>query len=266
MNASGPKHHDPAGLVVDDLTLSAWLDEELDAAEARRVQAAVDAQPELQRRLARMMVNERRLREHYTDMARSRPVPEAMQALLLEDEVPTRPWFLRLTDWSIRALPRPVLATAAIALALVVGVQLGNLNDDQLGSPDAFHSMTEIDVDHAWFELLESSPSGQSLLLDDARIGQVALSYRDLDGRWCRQFDVRSPAEGSALAAVACRSESAWQIGLAQTVPLRQHSRDVFRAASGESTPALDAFIMERMDGDLLLGNAESDLIDQGWR
>jgi hypothetical protein len=266
MKATGPKNHDPAGLEVDDHTLSAWLDEELESTEARQVQAAVDVQPELQTRLARMMVNDRRLREHYSEMARSRPVPEAMEALLLDDEASPRPWFLRLSDWSVRALPRPALATAAAALALVVGIQLGNLDDDQLGSPDSVLAMTEVDADHAWFELLESSPSGESRSLADGEVGQVALSYRDLDGRWCRQFDVRSLAEGSALAAVACRSEGIWQIGLAQAIPLRQQNREVFHAASGEATPALDEFIMNRMDGDLLLGSAESDVIDQGWR
>ncbi|AKS41118.1 anti-sigma factor family protein [Wenzhouxiangella marina] len=254
---------DPTRFSIDDVTLSAWLDEELDASEARQVQAAVDAQPELQQRVARMMVNERRLREHYTDMAQARPMPEALTALLMDDEPAPRPWFLRLTDWSLRTLPRPALATAALALALVVGIQLGEQGDSTPAL--SLQELAQVDPGHAWFELLESAPAGQTVSLDGAQRGQVALSYRDADGDWCRQFEIQSPAEGSALAAVACRAAGRWQIGLAQPVPLRQQDEDVFRAASGDQAPAIDAYIMEHLAGDLLLGADETEVIEQGW-
>jgi len=265
MKAPGPEQYDPKHLVIDDLTLSAWLDEELDSAEARRVQSAVDAQPELQQRLARLLVNERRLREHFTEMAETRPMTEAMRALLVADEAPSRPWFLRLTDWTIHRLPRPALATTALALALVVGLQLGSRSPEGITGPDSLKLMTQLGPDHPWFELLESSITGETLPLSDSQTGRVALTYRDLDGHWCRQFSVQSPSEGSAMAAVACRDAGRWGISLAQPMPVRQQGDGLFRAASG-GTAALDSHIMESMVGDVLMPADENEMIKQGWQ
>jgi len=265
MNASGSNNEQVSKLVIDDLMLSAWLDEELDPVEARQVQSAVDAQPELQQRLARLLVNERRLREHYTGMAESRPMPEAMRVLLANDEAPSKPWFLRLTDWTIRSLPRPALITTALALALVVGLQIGSQTQQAPAGLNSLQSLTQIGADHPWFELLESSPSGELQPLSDAQTGQVALTYRDLDGHWCRQFSVQSPGEGSAMAAVACREAGRWRIGLAQSVPVRQQSDGYFRAASAGAV-AIDSHIMESIAGDVLMPADEKEMIDLGWQ
>ncbi|MEE4331538.1 MAG: hypothetical protein V2J10_11765 [Wenzhouxiangella sp.] len=265
MKGSDATRQDPKRLEVDDLTLSAWLDEELDVAEARRVQAAVDAQPGLQQRLARLLVNERRLREHYAAMADARPVPAPMRALLTADDAPARPWLLRLSDWTAQILPRPVMAAGALALALVVGIQLGGDGMDELAVPGPSQVMTPIGPDHDWFGLLESAPSGETLELVDSQSGQVALSYQDVGGRWCRQFTVQSPAERSAMAAVACRDGEEWKIDLAQAIPFRPQNDGFFRAASSGEAAAIDAHIMEQLSGDVLMRAAESELIEQSW-
>jgi hypothetical protein len=264
MKGSDATRQDPDHIVIDDLTLSAWLDEELDIAEARRVQAAVDAQPGLQQRLARLLVNERRLREHYTAMAEARPVPAPLRALLAGDDGPSRPRLLRLTDWTVQILPRPVMAAGALALGLVVGIQFGDDGVDELAVSGPSQVMTPIGPDHDWFEMLESAPSGESVALANSRTGQVALSYRDVDGHWCRQFAIQTPAEGSAMAAVACRDGGRWAIELAQSVAYRRQDDALFRAAGGEA-PVLDTYIMERMVGDVLMRDAESTAIEQAW-
>ncbi len=250
---------------IDDLTLSAWLDDELDAAQSKAVQSALEAQPDLQQRLARLVVNDRRLREHYEEMARQRPVPEALQALLGDNQAARRPWFLRLSDWTVQNLPRPALATAALALALLVGVQFGEQRLVQGVSASPLEALTSINQDHAWFELLERTPAGQTLSFSNTQSGQVDFSFRDEDENWCRQFEVRAQAAGEALVAVACRRSNQWQRGVAQIVRLSTPQPDVYRAASGDEAAAVDTFIMSRLSGGLVLGEEEAAFIEQRW-
>jgi len=266
MTDSNVSRNDPKKDEIDELMLSAWLDEELDATEARRVQAAVDAQPALQQQVGRLLVNERRLREHYSAMVENRPVPAPLRALLAVDDAPSRPWFLRLSDWTVQVLPRPVMATGALALALVVGIQLGHDDVDELAAPGSSQVMTAIGPDHEWFELLESASAGERIALAGSATGRVALSYRDVDGHWCRQFEIQVPTEGSAMAAVACRMSGRWAVELAQSVPFRRQGEDLFRAASGAEAPVVDSYIMERMVGDVLMRDAERSRIEQAWQ
>jgi hypothetical protein len=265
MTSTGPNSVEAGQIVIDDLTLSAWFDDELEPAEAERVQAAIDAQPQLQQQLARLLVNERRLREHYSAMAASQPLSDGLRDLLSEDPAAPRPWWLRLSDWRLPSLPRPALATAALAMALIVGVQLGGgpSGDVPEGLP-SLEQMTQIDSSHPWFSLLESTPSGENIGLQGSQTGEVALSYRGAEGHWCRQFRVSSPVEGQALGAVACRDGGQWRIGLAQAIPLGREDDGLYRAASGDLS-VIDTHILASMDGDVLMPSTESDLIQQGW-
>jgi len=251
-------------LVVDDLILSAWFDNELEPADAQDVQAAIDAQPALQQRLARMLINDRRLREHYSGMAGSQPLPEGLRELLSDEPDAARPWFLRLSDWTQPWLPRPALITAALALAVVVGVQIGDQASTAPAGSGALSPIAQIDAGHPWFDLLESTSSGETRILTQGQTGQVMLSYRNGDDQWCRQFAVQSPRESQAVAAVACRAKGQWSPVLVQPQPLQNAADDLYRAASGGNA-AIDGYIMGSMVGDVLLPTAERDLIEEDW-
>jgi ABC-type cobalt transport system substrate-binding protein len=252
-------------MVIDDMTLSAWFDDELDPAEAGSVQAAIDAQPPLQQRLARMLVNDRRLREHYSEMAASQPLPEGLRELLIDEQDSSRPWFLRFSDWTLRSLPRPALVTAAMALALVIGVQIGDQASTAPAGLGALSPIAQIDSDHPWFDLLDSTPSGETRSMAQGQAGQVMLSYRNGDGQWCRQFSVQSPRENQAVGAVACRAMGQWSLGLVQPQPLQSGGDGLYRAASGGNA-AIDGYIMGSMVGDVLMPSAERDLIEGSWQ
>jgi hypothetical protein len=42
-------------------------------------------------------------------------------------------------------------------------------------------------------------------------------------------------------------------------------STEVYRAAGSDEASAIDAYIMEHMSGELLLGEGEAELIGRGW-
>jgi anti-sigma factor RsiW len=261
-------------VVIDDSMLSAWLDDALDDDRRRMVQDALSEQPDMQQRLARLMLNERRVRDHFNAMLRDNPAPESMLALLdtsvseapaaVASRAPTRgsarpDW----SEWIQYILPRPALAASAMAVVLAIGIVLGR--QAGIDSPPAGLSTAAIEAGHEWFELLDATESGQVLALDNGQTGTVALTYRDVSGAWCRQFEVRDPARAMASAAIACRQQDSWRVELVQRVRLTGASDEYYQVASNQDLSALDTFISKGIDGDALAGAAELELIQSRW-
>jgi len=261
-------------LLIDDDMLSAWLDDALDEARRRTVQDALHEQPEMQQRLGRLVLNERRVREHFSAMTRDNPPPESMLALLdtsasdarapaSSREPEPRSWHLVLNEWVLSVLPRPALAAGAMSVMLAIGVLLGWQADTD--SPGVGLPSAAIDAGHEWFALLESTASGEVLSLGNGQTGQVALTWRDKSGSWCRQFEVRDAGLATASAAIACRQQGHWRVDLAQRLHLPETGAEYYQAASNRDLSAIDTFINNGIDGNALVGPAELDLIQNHW-
>ncbi|RMF14244.1 MAG: hypothetical protein D6757_06625, partial [Alphaproteobacteria bacterium] len=119
--------------------LSAYLDDELDAEDRRRVEAALASSPGLRSELEELRAADEALRHAMDAAFAERPIPEALAALLSEgtsagrdrqrQAAPARLLHRWLAVWSrpaagAMAMARPALAVAAL---LLIGVAVGVL-------------------------------------------------------------------------------------------------------------------------------------------
>lgn len=266
---------------IDDAALSAWLDNALDAVSMARISAALQQQPELQQRLTAMMCNERKLRQHYTQMAQQ-PVPTALQALLQPNSsaqaspaaAPVKSaakqrkmaWQQRLRNWLDGLLPRPVLAAAGLLAALGLGMLLGEQYLQRGSASGLSVPLANVALDQPLHTLLESAAAGVQQQLDTHTDAVVDLTFRNKSGEFCRQFRIQDTQAGRGSLAVACRQQQGWQMQLAQSSQAALLPDATYRAASGPDTGLIDAFIMEQSNGDIMIGDAEQRLLDNGWR
>ncbi|MBC9247946.1 hypothetical protein H4P12_14800 [Paracoccus sp. 11-3] len=182
---------------IDDQTLMALADGELDAATAAKVTATVNADPALQARLR--MFTETRTRLQADIPA---PQPTAKDADLAAMIRATQ----AASDTAAKAPPppaqpaninrRPLMAIAAALALAVVG-----LGWWQNGEP------AQSGFGAGQLAALESLPSGQTQRLEDGRDLTMVASYQNGDGEFCREYETFGEA---AQIVVACRGSDGW--------------------------------------------------------
>lgn len=183
---------------IDDETLMALADGELDQAAAARVSAAIADDPEAQARLRRFTETRARLRA----------LTAETQAALSDDALIGRiraaslaPQAASVVATSARAPANtnraPLVALAAALAAAVIGIGWWQMGSGPAGLPQAE------------FAALDRLPSGEAVTLDDGRELTVIASYRTAAGDFCREYET---VQGTALTVgVACRQDGAWQ-------------------------------------------------------
>lgn len=225
----------------------AWLDGELEPAEAAEMEARVAADPELKELAEQHRALKSTLRGAFDPIANS-PVPEHLQAALhpAADVID----FGVARERRARRIPS-IPQWTALAATLAVGVVAGTLIPQSGNAPVAVESgkiyATSI-LGHALDTELASAPAG------DVRIG---LTFRDRSGAICRSF---SESQSSGL---ACRSGGRWQLRGLFAAPEGQSSD--YRMAAGMD-PNLAALVGSAMVGEPLDGAAEKAAKDKGWR
>ena len=227
----------------DDEKFFAWLDGELDPAEAAEMQARVAADPKLTELAEQHRAFGGRLKGAFDSVAEA-PVPEHLTAAL-------RPRGQVLDFASAkRARSMPPLAQwAAMAATLAVGVFIGTRVPE--GTPVEVQGgklYAAAALNEALDTELASAPTG------DVRI---ALTYRNQAGEICRSFT--APA-GSG---VACRNGGRWQMKGLFAAPEGQGSD--YRMAAGMD-PNLAALIDSTMTGAPFDEAAEKAAREKGWR
>ncbi len=234
---------------MNDEQFFAWLDSELDGAEAAAVAAEVAADPDLQRKAAAHRGLSAQLRGAFAPIA-SAPIPGAIL------ESTGHATIVDLTAARERKAARfrlPAMAQwAAMAATLVLGLVTGSMLDG--GSPTPVRSesgylLASAGLQDALDTRLASAPTATG-----PRIG---LTFRDQAGSICRSFS-DGPAQG-----LACRAGSDWQI------------RGLFKGANGPTgeyrmaagaDPALAALIDSTMSGEPFDADAERKARKVGWR
>jgi len=267
---------------IDDAALSAWLDGALDAEAMAQIADALEQRPELQQRITAMLCNDRKLQQHYAQMALP-PAPAALQALLQADSR-TQPHFDaeqaghvdgRQSTWHERLfsslhglLPRPMWAATAMLMALGVGLIVGQ----NTGRSDAATNMQSklvmsgFQQSHPLQDLLESATAGTYQQLDAHTSAVVDMTFQHSNGEYCRQFRVYDASLERGNIAVACRQQRAWELQLAQTSNMAPGTGAHYQPASGPETALIDRFIMDHQKGDVMAGEGERELIERRWR
>lgn len=233
---------------MTDEKFFAWLDGELDPAEAAQVEARVASDPELARLAEQHRAFAAKLRATF-DSVLEAPVPQSLQ------DAATRT--AEVVDLSARRDARaardraPVAQWAAIAATLVVGIMLGTLLDGTSNAPVKVRDnqvYAAAALDRALDHQLASAPQ------DGVRIG---MTFRDQSGRICRSF---TDPHSSGL---ACRAGEDWQVhGL---FPAAEGQSGDYRMAAGPD-PSLSALIDATIAGEPLDSAQERAAKARNWR
>lgn len=260
---------------LSDEVLMAYADGELSAATRRIVERRLAEDADARARLAAFEGSAEMARRALDAIARE-PVPASIVAAIRHDAVgpqPARPWhraWRRLRAWMERPAPLfgPVPAWApALALTLGLGVGIGYLaGPDTAVSPGVAVGPVAPRQDiHA---ALETTPSGRQVAVTGGTF-QAIVSFRDHDGRVCREFEVAGVSSPTALqVGLACRAPSAgWTVEFLTAGTARPSVDGMMHApASARVHDAVDAYIDSRLAGSPLTADQEATLIENGWR
>lgn len=240
----------------------AYVDGELDAVDAARVEQAMRDDVETESAVASARALRDRLRMAYAPVL-DEPVPARLLAAASagaespardsDNVVPLRPSSApTATPGRAWRLPHWV----ALAASLLVGVLMAPLL-----SPKRSPAM----LDSSGGALVAAGELARTLgtrVAADRAQGVVAvgLSFRDADGRYCRTFTLGGDA---AIAGLACRDDRAWQV-----VALGESRADAgdLRRATSALPPAILAEVDARLRGEPLDEAGERKARDAGWR
>jgi hypothetical protein len=229
--------------MTDEELFYAWLDGELQGAEAAKVAARVEADPFLKAKAEQHRALVAGLRGAFDPIiAQAVPLPRfgSVEVVDFGAKRAARRVAFGLPQW------------AAMAATLAIGIVTGQFVADRSASPVENRDgvlVAAASLDRALDVQLASAGSGGPV-----RVGQT---FRDRHGDICRSFN-----EGSA-SGLACREGEDWRIeGLFGASASKQGE---YRMAAGED-PRLAALIDERIAGEPFDASAEELARDRSWR
>ena len=231
--------------MIEEELFYAWLDGELEGAEAERMAVRVAADPELQAKAEQHRQLTARLRgafapviEESVPPPRFAPEPEVIDFQAARATRETRRASFGMPQWAAMA--------ATLAIGIVAGQFVGNRSAAPVESRDGM-LVAAASLDQALDAELASAGG-------DGRV-RVGLTFRDRNGSICRSFS------GEAGSGLACRESGDWRIdGLFGSA-----AQGDYRMAAGED-PRLAALIDERIAGEPFDADAERTALENGWR
>lgn len=251
----------------DDETLMAYADGELPPAEAKRVEAAMAADPSLAARVARFRNVRRALRLAYDSVTRE-PIPDRFRALLGDMAIkePDRPQSAPVADLAAarsqseakKTRPRfGAPAWAAIAASLVVGVLAGRA---LLATGDELFETRGAQI-YAGADLARILDTRLASDGDNATAAtSIGISFRAKDGGYCRTF---MRAEGqNGVTGLACHEREGWAVRVASAARAPSGSYQ----QAGSTAPAVMAMVDQLIDGEALDGEQERAARTHHWR
>lgn len=222
---------------VTEAQWMAYVDGELEGAEAALVEDAMRADPQLAAQVAAQQRLRARLRAAYAPVL-DEPVPARLTAAT------------RRTRRHGRRLPTWMAAAASLALGvLLASWWQGGAREPLRLSGDGLVAGAGLDA------ALDTR-----LTADGPADGIAAgLSFRARDGAYCRTFTLAA----DALAGLACRADDGWQVvALAASAP----STGDLRQASSSLPPAVLAAVDAHLAGEPLDAAGERRARESGWR
>lgn len=240
-----------------DETLMAYADNELDSETRSAVEAAMAADPEIARRVAKHKALRGQLRAAF-DKVLDEPPPQRLvnaarggPAVRRESNVIP----LRRKTPPRRAWPQWV----SMAASLIVGILIGQALMRNAGSgPIATHGgqlFASGVLARALTEQLASAPPEESPV-------HIGVSFKSKSGDYCRAFTLNAT---TTLAGLACRAHNEWQIhALAQDAAVQESSGAYRQAATAMPRSVMQA-VDDTIAGEPLDAHAEAAAREKGW-
>jgi hypothetical protein len=239
---------------LSDDVLRAFVDGELDAAAASRVQARLAHDERAVAFVRREQALRERLQAAYEPVL-TEPVPDRLLAMLRPAAANDARARADVVDLAAARARRPRLAAwptwLGIAASLLLGIAIGHrlLPAGQPVEATGGQWVAQADLARA----LDT----QSAATRGAPV-QMAVSFVDRDGRYCRSFAVSR----DAMAGLACRDAGRWQLEVVARAPTT--GGDYRQAASSLPNAVLQA-IDARIAGAPLDAVAEAQALHRGW-
>lgn len=246
---------------IDDDTLQAYVDGELDAEGRARVDTALAQDDALARRVRQARDLHAQLRAAF-DPVLEEPVPARLAALLRARTAPPAPFTMldggRNADAVRRRAPRhrwllPGAALAASVVLLAAGLWWWRAGDELVRMRGGVPYAAGV-LDHALDRALASEPDAHAPVA-------VGLSFRAADGHICRTFTVRTPPSRAGL---ACHSGAGWTLPVLAPVPPPEG--DELRQAASGLPPAVQAAVDARLRGEVFDAEQERAARAADWR
>jgi hypothetical protein len=249
---------------IDDDTLQAYVDGELGAAEAARIDAALAHDAVLARRVRLARALREQVRAAF-DPVLDEPVPERLSALLRA--APSSPASIAAAPLGKsagrrgfgqgrrRASRRWLVSTAAVAASVAVlavtlwwhsGNELVRLHDGQQFAAGSLSAALD--------QTLASEPDPHATVV-------IGLSFRGADGHICRTF-VHHPAP--RLAGLACHGDAGWSLPVLSPAAAPQGGE--LRQAASALPPAVQSAVDARLRGEVFDARQERAARTAGWR
>ncbi|MEQ9463649.1 MAG: hypothetical protein RJQ10_08310 [Haliea sp.] len=236
--------------------LSAYIDGELDPADASTLASRLAREPALRARLAEIEALQARLQDA-ARVSDGTPLPARIRDLLQPQPNGIRALPHRLARFpgSLRqGLAIAASLTAVAALLLVPQWQSGH---DREGRDTLLA---------AALETLPSRASGWDTLGDGRQLRTV-LSFPNHEGSWCREYVLTDAGAGSSVRGVACRDGGSWTTRIVtpqNQLPGRDEA--AYRPASAGDSRDIASFIDQNAAGDVAGPKKEAELITRSWR
>jgi anti-sigma factor ChrR (cupin superfamily) len=252
-------------MTISDETLMAYADGELDAATRASVEAAMQEDAEIAKRVAHHRTMRETMRGAFSAVL-NEPVPERLIAAARAQH--TGAQRNAVADLSVAreaarqkvSAPRRRWQPAAVAASLLLGLGLGFL---------AWHgSGGALIQSGAGGRLVATAALAEALstqLSDDRSTDRAAiagLSFRSKSGAYCRTFSLTGSDASSGL---ACREGTDWRIKALAQSPRATVGSGNFRTAASEESPAIRAAVESSIDGEPLDHAAEIAARQAGW-
>jgi hypothetical protein len=235
-------------MTISDEILMAYADGELDAATRASVEAAMQEDPEIRKRVARHRALRETMRGAFSAVL-DEPVPDRLiEAARGQTAAPKK-----------SAAPRR-WQPATMAASLLLGLGLGFL---------AWHGPRGALIrPRAGGGLVASAALAEALsnqLSDDrsqVNVAVTGLSFRDKSGDYCRTFSLTGSDPSLGL---ACREGADWRIKALAQSPHAAANFGNFRTAGSEDSPAIRAAVEGSIDGEPLDHAGEIAARAAGW-
>ncbi|MDH3714151.1 MAG: hypothetical protein OET44_09925 [Gammaproteobacteria bacterium] len=241
---------------IDDETLTAYVDGELDDASATEVKSALLRDPELRRHAERLHGSAQALRGAFDELL-AEPVPAEVLDVL-ERERSKSP---------VQGRKHVVQLAIAASFALVIG-SLSGFWFAHTGPSSSSVGAWPGALEAASSGLFDTTPSGALVQIDSGLELQPVLSFRDRNGRICRQYVITDTRSSGATAdGVACRTgNDRWQVEFARLRnPAPASSPPGFAPASGGDSGTFNAAV-NALVADPVAPEQERELIRSNWR
>jgi hypothetical protein len=250
-------------MTISDDTLMAYADGELDAASRASVEAAMQEDPEIGKRVARHRALREAMQGAFSAVL-NEPVPDRLIEAARGQTAAPKSAVVNLSiarEAARQEKPAaPRWQPAAMAASLLLGLGLGFL---------AWHgSGGALIRPGAGGGLIASATLAQALssrLSDDRSADRVVfagLSFRNKSGDYCRTFYSTGSDASSGL---ACHEGTDWRIKALAQLPRAAANSGNFRTAASEDSPAIRAAVEGSIDGEPLDHAGEIAAREAGW-